>query len=146
MGEIVEITGQAAPRKFRIRYATTGEEREVLLDADKVGLFSARGSGTPNHMACPFLREISPGTRVCAVHNSRPELCRQYSCFRVLVCDESGNRLGRVWDASRYFTTTDPTLREIWDRKIAGHEITDEMEWEDFVGQALISEGYRIIR
>jgi uncharacterized protein len=146
MGEIIEITEQAAPRKFRIRYTTTGEEREVMLDADKVGLFSARDSGTMHHSACPFLREKSPGTLVCTVHDSRPELCRQYSCFRVLVCDESGNRLGRVWDDSRYFTTTDATLHEIWDREIAGLAILDDAAWEDFIGQLLIGKGYRLVK
>jgi Fe-S-cluster containining protein len=146
MGEIIEIKEQSAPRKFMIRYTTTGEEREVTIDAGKVAFFSAQDTGIPSRMACPFLREKSPGTRVCTVHDTRPELCRQYSCFRVLVCDESGNRLGRVWDASRYFTTTDSTLREAWDREIAGHEITDEMEWEDFVGQLLTGKGYRVVK
>jgi uncharacterized protein len=146
MGEIIEIKERAAPRKFQIRYTNTGEEQEVMIDTDKEDLFSARDTGTPHRLECPFLREKSPGTRVCMIHNSRPELCRRYSCFRVLVCDESGNRLGLVWDASRYFTTTDPILREIWNREIAGNEISDETEWEDFVGQVLTSEGYRIIR
>jgi Fe-S-cluster containining protein len=146
MGEIIEITGQAGPRKFRIRYTTTGEQREVAIDTDKEDLFSSRDTGTSHPMACPFLREMLPGTRVCVVHDSRPELCRQYSCFRVLVCDESGNRLGRVWDASRYFTTANSALREVWDREIAGQAIPDEMAWEDFVGQVLTGEGYRVIK
>jgi uncharacterized protein len=146
MGEIIGIRERIAPQKFRIQFTTTGEERTVEVDPDKENLFSAKGPGTSRPGACPFLREKSPGTHICTVHSSRPELCRQYACFRILVCDRDGKRLGRVWDASRYFTTTDPLLRELWNREISGREIVDDTVWEDFVGQVLIGKGYHVIR
>ncbi len=146
MGEIIEITEQAAPTIFTIRYTTTNEQRTVVVDADKKDLFFSQGIPAIRHLACPFLREKMPGKRICMVHDSRPELCRQYSCFRVLVADQSGKRIGRVWDGSRYFTTADPALRELWNRDIAGQKIADEQAWEDFVVMTLTACGYRIVR
>ena len=146
MGEIIEIREQVTPREFRIQYTTTGEERTVGIDAGKEDLFSRKENAALHSVACPFLRESSPGTRICTVHSTRPELCRQYSCFRVLVCDPGGKRIGRVWDASRYFTTADPLLREVWDREISGLEIPDEATWENYVGQVLTGKGYRVVR
>lgn len=145
MGEIIEIVEQTAPGIFRILFTATGEERKVELDPDKVILFSAPGTPIGHSGTCPFLRKRAPGTRVCTVHASRPELCRQYSCFRVLVCDGTGARIGRVWDGSRYFTTTDPLLRDVWNREIAVLEIPEEMKWEAAVGQILTGAGYRVI-
>ena len=97
-------------------------------------------------MACPFLRERSPGFAVCTVHYTRPDLCRQYACFRILVLSHEGERLGRVVDASRYFTTMDPDLRALWDREIADAEIPDEELFEEYVERVLSGAGYGVIR
>jgi Fe-S-cluster containining protein len=146
MGEIIEIREQVNPREFRIQYTTTGEEHAVWIDADKNDLFLSRATRSLRTLVCPFLRENSLGKLICTVHDSRPELCQQYSCFRVLVCDPEGNRIGRVWDASRYFTTADPLLREVWNREIAGREIPDETTWEIYVAKVLTGKGYRVVR
>ena len=146
MGVVIGIKEQTAPEKFRIQFTTTGEERTVVLDLGRENLFSAQRTRNRHPGACPFLREKSPGTHICTVHSSRPELCRQYACFRILICNHEGKRIGRVWDASRYFTTTDPRLQELWNREISGRKIMDETAWEDFVGEVLTSEGYRVIK
>ena len=134
MGEIIGIRKQ------------TGEERQVSIDPDKQELFRAQDILKKRAMACPFLREREDGTVICTVHATRPELCRQYGCFRVLVTGPRGERLGRVMDGSRFFTTMDHKLRALWDREIAPLTIADETLWEEEVDRILSAAGYHIVR
>lgn len=146
MGEVIGIQDQIGPTEFVIRYTITGEERRVWIDPDKEDLFFSRDIRTRPPLACPFLRERSPDCVVCTVHYTRPDLCRQYSCFRILVLGPDGTRLGRVVDRSRVFVTLDRALRAFWDREIARSEISDESAWEVFVERMLVRAGYRVIR
>jgi len=145
MGEIIRIREETGPLQFRIWYTTTGEEREVTVDTDKAGLFRTGSTAKPS-LACPFLRTREDGRIVCTVHGSRPDLCRQYSCFRVLVLDPAGTRIGRVTDASRYLVTTDLRLRTLWEEKIRPMNIPDEGAWEAFVEETLARHGFSVIR
>jgi Fe-S-cluster containining protein len=144
MGEIIAIREETGQGSFRIWFMTTGEERLVTLDSDKQDLFYK----TPqrSRMACPFLREVIPGKILCTVHYSRPDLCRQYGCFRILILDAEGNRIGRVMDGTRYFTTVDPVLHEYWQRTCANLDIADENCWEETVAGILTREGYQVVK
>lgn len=144
MGEIISILEQISSTTFRIGYSATLEERSVTLDPDKQDLFFTTRPKTS--LACPFLREQAPGRFICTVHQSRPELCRQYSCFRILILDPAGNRVGRVRDGSRYFMTTNPQLHEVWQTKCRLEDIPDEEVWEQEVEEILSRAGYRVIR
>ncbi|MDP3563676.1 MAG: YkgJ family cysteine cluster protein [Methanoregula sp.] len=146
MGEIIEIRDELDPASFRIGFSATGEERIVSLDSEKQELFRNYDIRTTRPMACPFLRENASKKFVCSVHRSRPQLCYQYSCYRILVLDSTGNRIGRVTDGSRYFTTDDAALRKVWNRDIAGLVIPDEGDWEEHVEEVLTHAGYRILR
>ena len=146
MGEIIEIREVLESGSVRIGLSVTGEERIVSVDPEKRDLFRSQEIRTIRPMACPFLRENSNKKFVCSVHTSRPELCRQYSCYRILVLDSRNNRIGRVTDASRYFTTPDADLRRLWNQEIAGIEIPDEACWEEHVEQTLTRAGYRVVR
>jgi len=145
MGEVIVIQEEIAPSCYRIGYTTTGEERQVTLDPDKKDLFSGRTATANRSPACPFLREAGPGRNICTVHNSRPDLCRHYSCFRILVLDPEGNRIGKVLENTRLLRTMDHHLREVWDREISRIDTPDERNWEERVEQALSREGYRVI-
>lgn len=146
MGEIIEIHEDLDSGIFRIGFSVTGEERIVSVDPEKRVLFHTTEIRTSRPGACPFLRESGNKKFVCSVHMSRPELCRRYSCYRILVLDCCDNRMGRVNYASRYFTTTDANLRSLWNQEIAGVEILEEACWEEHVEQILTNAGYRVIR
>jgi uncharacterized protein len=145
MGDVIGIREELPSDRFRIWYKITGETREVSIDPDKRDLFSGQDLGMIRPMACPFLREHA-GRYLCTVHKSRPDLCRQYACFRILVLDAAGKRLGRVVASSRYFTTGDPLLRELWDREIQNRSIPDDRLFEEHVDHVLSRAGYRVIR
>ncbi|NMB77714.1 MAG: YkgJ family cysteine cluster protein [Methanomicrobiales archaeon] len=144
MGEIISILEKTGTGTFRIGYSTTFEERDVRLDPDKQDLFF--GKSALSTLACPFLREREPGRLICTVHSSRPELCRQYSCFRILILDKQGHALGRVMDQTRFFTSPDPRLNEIWHKDCTCSAVPDESAWEECVSQAFIRAGYHVVK
>lgn len=146
MGEIIEILTELDPFFFRIKFSVTGEERVVSVDPDKQELFRLQDDNTLLPMACPFLRQTSNKKYVCSVHISPPELCCQYSCYRILVLDSQEKKVGRVTGASRYFITEDADLRKLWNREIVGIAIPDEKCWEEHVEQTLTRAGYQVIR
>ncbi len=146
MGEIISIREQTGEWDYRIWFSVTGEERQVSIDPDKQELFRAQDILKKRPMACPFLRERDEGAVICSVHATRPGLCRQYSCFRILVLGPMGERLGRVLDGSRYVTTMDHELRATWDREIAPLTTEGETAWEEEVDRILSAAGYRIVR
>ncbi len=146
MGEVIGIKEETGHLQYRIFYKITGEERIVSVDPDKQELFCSRDITKIRPMACPFLRETEQGTVICTVHLTRPDLCRQYSCFRVLILDLQGRRIGRVVAGTRYFITTDKKLRTLWESAVEGVAEPDDGKWEDFVEQVCTSRGYRVIR
>jgi Fe-S-cluster containining protein len=145
MGEIIEIKEELGPFLYRIKFSVTGEERIVSIDPDKQNLFHNQDIRTYRPMACPFLREAGGKKYVCSVHISRPDLCRQYACYRILVLDSLERKIGRVPDASRFFSTSDEMLRTLWNLKIADVEIPNEKDWEEHVVQTLTCAGYRVV-
>jgi Fe-S-cluster containining protein len=146
MGDIIGIEDRIDPVRFRIRFSVTGEERMVTLDPDKVDLFRSQDIGQIRQMACPFLRFREPEQACCTIHTSRPDLCRQYACFRVLILDRQGNHIARVQDGTRFFSTMNTDLRRLWDDAIAGVDIHDEAAWEEHVADVFSRAGYRIVR
>ncbi|MGA7798617.1 MAG: YkgJ family cysteine cluster protein [Methanoregula sp.] len=120
MGDIIGIEDRIDPVMFRIRFSATGEERMVTLDPDKVDFFRSQDIRYIHPMACPFLRFRDPKQACCTVHNSRPDLCRIYTCFRLLILDPDGNHIGRVQDGSHIFSMMNNVLRELWQDEIAG--------------------------
>ena len=93
MGEIIEVLEELDPFFFRIKFTVTGEERCVSVDPDKRELFHLQDNKKLMPMACPFLRQTSNKKYVCSVHLSRPELCKRYSCYRILVPDSQEKKI-----------------------------------------------------
>ena len=145
MGEIISIQEQIGCYEFRIRY-TDGEERVVSLDPDKRELFHDLKERDKKSLACPFLRQQEPDKRICTVHASRPELCRMYLCSRILVLRKDGKKAGRVLHGTRFFTTEDGTLLDLWGRTIRDTPIPDDNQWEKNVEDIFSRAGYRVIR
>ncbi len=145
MGEIISVQEQIRPFEFRIRY-TDGEERVVAVDPEKRALFEDHRKVIRNSPACPFLRQSGAHERICTVHGSRPELCRMYLCCRILILDSKGQKIGRVLPGTRFFTTEDNLLLELWNRSLRNVTVPDEDAWENSVESVLTGAGYRVIR
>jgi Fe-S-cluster containining protein len=145
MGEIISIREQIDPFEFRIAY-TNGEERIVSVDPDKRALFRVQQQGEKKSLACPFLRQQAPLKYICTVHASRPELCRSYLCSRILVLDRDGNKAGRVQHGTRFFTTENKVLLDLWCRSIRDVRVPEEELWEKYVEEVFVVAGYRVLK
>ena len=146
MGEIISIQEQIDRYEYRIGF-TDGEERIVSVDPDKRDLFlNQQGDTDKISPACPFLRRRAPHERICTVHASRPELCRMYLCSRILVLRDDGSKAGRVPYGTRFFTTEDRVLLDLWRRTIRNVTIPDDDQWEKKVEDIFTRAGYRVIR
>lgn len=126
--------------------AYTGEAKEVRVDPDKIALFEDESSieGLPE--ACPFLRfDGKTGKAWCTVHLTRPDLCRDYCCWRLLILDARGKRAGRVM-YQRTFLADNDELRRLWERVQPALNGLSGAAWDDAVTNILTAAGYRVRR
>jgi uncharacterized protein len=126
MGETISIREEIGTFQYQIWYTTTGKELVVTLDPDKRDLFHSVTPANRSSLACPFLRKRQDHKVICTVHLSRPDLCRNYSCFWILILNSDGKKAGRVMGNTRYFTTIDSHLHEPWLRECTVLDIADE--------------------
>jgi hypothetical protein len=146
MGDIIGIEAETEAHRFRIRFSATGEEIAVTLGADNQELFRTQDIRLLRPMACPFLRFDLQGRAICTIHETRPDLCRLYTCFRLLILDPEGHPIGRVQDGTRIFSTMNEDLRALWQDEIAGVNIPGEAAWEAQVADVFSQAGYRIVK
>ena len=122
-----------------------GEKTKVRIDPDKTALFDDRRIFDEWPEACPFLRRDPANYRICCVvHASRPDLCREYGCWRLLVLDGSGKRVGRIM-GTRHLATDDPVLRAFWVDHFGDIQGFDDDRWDRTIITVLENNGYRVL-
>ena len=81
---------------FLVKNLYTGEKTAVAVDPDKVSLFCDTSIFEERPEACPFFRYDQTSAKgYCTVHLTRPEICRDYGCWRMLVLDPHEKRAGQ---------------------------------------------------
>jgi hypothetical protein len=131
---------------FVVHNFYTGDATEVRVDPDKIALFEDRSSLEGRPDACFFLRfDAETGKAWCTVHQTRPELCREYCCWRLLILDAQGKRAGRVMYQTTFVPDNDD-LRLLWERMQPALEGLSGTEWDDAVIRILGASGYRVRR
>ncbi|NLD56793.1 MAG: YkgJ family cysteine cluster protein, partial [Methanomicrobiales archaeon] len=80
----------------------------------------------------------------CTVHHSRPEICRDFGCWRMLILDAGGKRAGRIM-CQRFLASEDERLIRIFAEEIDLLPETDDAAWDERVNQVLTRAGYRIV-
>ena len=118
----------------------------VTVDPDKRGLFDDRSIFGKLPHTCPFFRH-RPGSELayCTVHLTRPEICRDYGCWRLLILDHRGRRAGRI-KYIRTLCSDDTFLTELWEQCIEEHREPDDRIWEDRMIRILQKAGYSVRR
>ena len=130
--------------RFLIHNDYTGEETCVRVDPDKRDLFLDMGIVNQHPRACPFLRHWpTSGNASCTVHLTRPAICRDYGCWRLLILDHRGRRVGRI-KYIRSLCSEDALLKKIWDDCIEHYEEPDDRIWEDEMIRILTRAGYSV--
>ena len=122
----------------------TGEDSPVSIDPDKRDLFLDISVFNTLPQACPFFRHYpDSGKACCTVHQTRPEICRDYECWRLLILDNRGRRVGKIRYV-RSLCSEDTILTKIWDECIEHHQEADDLIWEDTMIRTLTRAGYTV--
>jgi hypothetical protein len=117
---------------------------EVVIDSDKTELFSDTSIFQREPEACPFFRtSSSDGKGYCTIHNTRPSICRDFSCWRLLILDQKGKRAGRVMFTFT-FVSEDPQLTRLWQECIDPIPADDKTSWDREVIRILTGAGYSV--
>lgn len=146
MGTVHRIVQDLGENRFLFHNDYTGEENVVEIDPDKHALFADKAIFADLPETCFFFRRHpSEGKAYCTVHLTRPEICRDFGCWRLLIQNQSGERAGRIM-FQRYLATNDPLLQKIWDEYIGEIPEPDDALWETAIIPILVRAGYRVIR
>ncbi|MDD1687345.1 YkgJ family cysteine cluster protein [Methanoregula sp.] len=149
-GSFITIERQLNDRDYYCRYSLTHDLFPVHVDAEYADEVSDRYSEQPltGKRSCPFLcRSRSGDGFACAIYSSRPPVCREFRCYRMLVYDGSGNNVGKVIGAGG-ISTSDEALARLWNEEIAATPHThpagaNDPAWVKKVTGILAAHGYR---
>jgi hypothetical protein len=143
MGDVLCILEKHGENRFLLLNRYTGEKTQVTVDPDKISLFM---DAAPPTGACPFLRHSrQTGLAYCTVHLTRPDMCKDFGCWRLLVLDGSGKRAGRVMQQC-FFAPDIDKLALLWETTIKDIDEPEPQRWDKAVIKILGREGYRVIK
>ncbi|MHB8164383.1 MAG: hypothetical protein ACYDDV_08540 [Methanoregula sp.] len=78
----------------------------------------------------------------CAIYATRPQICREFRCYRMVIFHPDGHECGRVMGRSE-LKTTEELLAQTWKTEIESMPHSDDARWEKSVIAALAAHGYR---
>jgi hypothetical protein len=144
MGQVHTIQEIRGEFEFLVNNQYTGEKTAVVVDQDKHHLFGDKSIFQKQPEACPFLRYQARDRKAyCTVHLTRPEICRDYGCWRLLILNPRGLRAGRIM-YQRSFFSDDADLTRLWNDCIDNLTEPDDVVWEEKITRILIHAGYTV--
>ncbi|WP_067051433.1 YkgJ family cysteine cluster protein [Methanofollis ethanolicus] len=146
MGDVHVVREECGDGSFLMENRYTGEVHAVRVDPDKTHFFPDRSVFARWPLACPFLREDpADGKACCIIHQTRPDICREYRCWRLLILNARGTRAGRVMER-RHLAADDPALAAFWETHVAKIREDDDARWDERAVLLLVQAGYRVRR
>ncbi len=144
LGQVHIIQEDYGEYRFLVNNQYTGEKTVVTVDPDKIALFCDRSIFQKRPEACPFFR-YDQGSRkgYCTVHLTRPEICRDYGCWRLLILDSEGKRAGRIM-CQRHLASEDEALTRLFEAHINHLAEPDDALWDRQVIRMLNAAGYSV--
>lgn len=140
-----EITDSQDEWSFTLLNRYTNVLYDVRVDPDKKGLFCDTTIFETRPQACPFFRmDTTKSIAFCTIHRTRPDVCSEYSCYRLRIENNQGQRVGRII-YQRTLLSDNATLIGIWEKHIATLEKTDDATWQRSMIQMLRTAGYQVI-
>jgi hypothetical protein len=144
MGQVHTIKEIRGEFSFLVNNQYTGEKTAVTVDQDKHHLFAEKSIFQEQPEACPFLRyQIGDRKAYCTVHLTRPEICRDYGCWRLLIMNFRGLRAGRIM-CQRAFFSDEEDLTRLWKTCIDPINEPDDAIWEEKITWILVNAGYAV--
>lgn len=152
-GAFIKIERKLTDRDYYCRYGITNDLVLVHVQpeyADEVsGSCSEQKTGSENaEKKCPFLQKNPGGNGfVCTIYPTRPAVCREFRCYRMLIHNSKGELVGKVIGEGE-LRTADEALKTLWKEHIAhiprNHQPdTPDAGWMANVMALLGQHGYR---
>ncbi|MDD4254415.1 MAG: YkgJ family cysteine cluster protein [Methanofollis sp.] len=146
MGDVHVVREECGDGSFLMENRYTCEVHAVRIDPDKTHLLPDRSIFERWPLACPFLREDpADGKACCTIHDTRPDICQEYRCWRLLILNAGGTRAGRVMER-RHLAADDPALKEVWETQVAVIREDDDARWDERAVLLLMQAGYQVRR
>ncbi|WP_292368713.1 YkgJ family cysteine cluster protein [Methanoregula sp. UBA64] len=144
LGLVHSIAKDHGNYEFVVFNRYTNESDLVTVDPDKHALYDDKSIFAKLPEACPFFRH-QPGSEkaFCTVHLTRPDICRDYGCWRMLIVNRNGRRAGRIMFA-RYLCSEDPFVTTIFEKCIDPVKEPDDARWDELVIRVLTGHGYTV--
>jgi Fe-S-cluster containining protein len=101
------------------------------------------GHSCGGNRSCPFLRHREGGGSICAIYHSRPNICRDFRCYHMLIRNNQGMICGRVIGKNT-LRTEDFVLRRIWDEEVVPVSCGDMVAWRKKTAGILVRYAYSI--
>ena len=125
-GEFITIERQLTSRDYYCRYGITNEvflvhvTPEFADEIDEAFTASDPKDPVPAKKGCTFSRKNPDGKGfACAIYETRPRICREFKCYRMLIHHPSTQELrGKVIGINE-LRTHDEILAAIWKEKIS---------------------------
>ena len=96
----------------------------------------------PEKKPCLFLRRSRHDAgNFCTIYSTRPKVCRDFRCYRMLIRTRDGTICGRVIGKNT-IRTEDVALENLWNGKIAAIPYGDPAAWTETVAGILAGHGY----
>ena len=124
-GEFIEIERKLTARDYYCRFGITNDlflAHVIPEYADEISDDFEKESGCGNdnnQKQCVFLKKNRQGEGfACAIYPSRPAICREFTCYRMLVYNKDGHVCGKVIGRNE-LKTADEVLATIWKDEVA---------------------------
>jgi Fe-S-cluster containining protein len=146
MGLVYRIDEALDDYEFEVSNRYTGEKMHVRVDPDKIQFYEQRGIAALPREVCPFYYSHSGNKESsCVIHLTRPEICREFFCCRILITDPNGKRAGRVM-GTRHFCPETKEMEELWENRVKPLKEVNDATWEEKVVRILTDAGYSVRR
>ncbi|MDO9033985.1 MAG: YkgJ family cysteine cluster protein [Methanoregula sp.] len=141
-GAFIKIERQLTSRDYYCRYGIKNELFLVHIEGEYADSQPSSSNEGEPVKGCPFMRKNPAGTGfACAIYATRPRICREFRCYRMVIHSREGHECGRIM-GRHDLKTTDEMLAQIWKEKITPLPHNDDARWEKSVIAALAAHGY----
>jgi uncharacterized protein len=142
-GDFIKIERQLTSRDYYCRYGIKNEMFLAHVEDDFIESYPQDPDNGKPAKGCPFMQKNLTGDGfTCAIYATRPRVCKDFRCYRMLIFDGDGHECGRLM-ARHDLRTTDETLARIWKEEIALLACDDGTRWMKLVIDTLAVHGYR---
>ncbi len=145
LGLVYSIIESNHDNSFKLLNRYTNVVYDVRIDPDKRDLFSDTTIFKTRPEACPFFRmDTGKNIAFCTIHETRPDVCQEYCCYRLRIENNQGIRVGRIIN-QRTLLSENALLTDIWEKHIATLRESDDAVWQRSMIQMLRTAGFLVI-